>query len=195
MAHKHKWSEQDRTNRGSHHSHQLTPKGTAQPFPGFRIARTSMGKGVFAERSFALGEVVGEITGRTIDDPDYCSRYAFDLENGLQLEPEAPFRFVNHSCDPNCSFEVIDVTHGVRGTMRRQIMLFAIYVITTGDELTIDYNWPVRFAIPCKCRSEYCRGWIVGEHHLDADPEMLGLSARQTADQSSSPAEAEQTGT
>jgi uncharacterized protein len=137
----------------------------------FRIARTSMGKGVFATRSFEIGEVVGEITGEAIDDPEYSSRYAFDLEDGRQLEPAPPFRFVNHSCDPNCSFEVIDVTD-VRRVTRRQLMLFAIYDIDTGDQLTIDYNWPASFAIPCKCRSEYCRGWVVGEEHMPSEKDV-----------------------
>ena len=130
-----------------------------------------MGRGVFAARSFTTGDIVGEITGQTIDDPEYTSRYAFDLEDGRQLEPAAPFRFVNHSCDPNCSFEVIDVTDAQHRSQRRQIMLFAIYDIDFGDELTIDYNWPVSYAIPCKCRSEYCRGWIVGEQHLPNETE------------------------
>ncbi|MEZ6134087.1 MAG: SET domain-containing protein [Pirellulaceae bacterium] len=129
----------------------------------FRVSRTAVGKGVFTTRSYLVGEVVGEITGTTIDDPAYSSRYSFDLEDGTQLEPETPFRFVNHSCDPNCCFEVIDVNDAQRRTQRRQLMLFAIYPICAGDELTIDYNWPASFAIPCKCRSEYCRGQIMGE--------------------------------
>lgn len=187
MAHQHKWSNTQRL-RASAHA-ESAAGARKQPYPGFRISRTSMGKGVFAARPFDLGEVVGEITGETIVDPDYCSRYAFDLENGNQLEPAAPFRFVNHSCDPNCSFEVIDVHNGSSRSVRRQIMLFAIYIIGTGDELTIDYNWPVRFAIPCKCRSEYCRGWVVGEQHLSEDPEMLALSARQARDQAAAPTE------
>ena len=173
MAQHHKWYEGERA--------RLSAR--KETFPGFRVARTSVGKGVFAARPFSLGEVVGEITGATIADPDYCSRYAFDLENGSQLEPEAPFRFVNHSCDPNCSFQVLDIHHAAEKRAKRQIMLFAFYVIGTGDELTIDYNWPVRFAIPCKCRSNYCRGWIVGEEHVTADapPANVGL-ARQADD-------------
>ena len=146
-------------------------------FPGLRIARTSVGKGVFAARSFVDGEVVGEITGETIEDPDYTSRYAFDLENGSQLEPAAPFRFVNHSCDPNCSFQVLEIKHGT-APIRRQLMLFTIDDIRSGEELTIDYNWPASYAIPCKCGSSYCRGWIVGrnymeEHRLDEPAEAI----------------------
>lgn len=137
------------------------------PFPGLRIARTSVGKGVFAARDYVDGEVVGEITGDTIADPEYSSRYSFDLENGCQLEPEAPFRYVNHSCDPNCSFQVVEVRHDNAKSTTRQLMLFTIDEIPCGEELTIDYNWPKSFAIPCKCGSEYCRGWIVGRSYLD----------------------------
>ncbi len=148
----------------------LVPDAVRQPrqaWRGFKISRTAVGRGVFAARVFTTGDIVGEITGQTIDDPDYTSRYAFDLEDGRQLEPAAPFRFVNHSCDPNCSFEVIDVK-GADSRTQRQIMLFAIYDIGIGEELTIDYNWPKSYAIPCKCKSVYCRGWIVGEQHLSS---------------------------
>lgn len=184
MAHSHKWSD----------TRRLPAGGRKQPFPGFRIARTAMGKGLFTARPFALGEVVGEITGQTIEDPDYCSRYAFDLEDGRQLEPEPPFRFVNHSCDPNCSFEVLEVRHAPHQPSRRQVMLFAIYPIDNGDELTIDYNWPIRFAIPCKCRSEYCRGWVVGEQHLDADGSAGEPLTGEFDNQLPAPTEPEQTG-
>lgn len=139
------------------------------PFPGLRIARTSVGKGVFAARAFVDGEVVGEITGETIVDPDYTSRYAFDLENGYQLEPEAPFRFVNHSCNPNCSFQVLEVKHDDSSQIKRQLLLFTIDEIPNGEELTIDYNWPASYAIPCRCGSEYCRGMIIGQHYLNTE--------------------------
>jgi SET domain-containing protein len=43
----------------------------------------------------------------------------------------------------------------------RRLLLFAICDIAIGQELTIDYNWPAVFAIPCACGSPACRGWIV----------------------------------
>ena len=163
MAKRSKWNEEE-----SPASRGLDRR---QPFPGLRIARTSVGKGLFAARTYVDGEVIGEITGETISDPEYTSRYAFDLEDGNQLEPAAPFRFVNHSCDPNCSFEVLEIKHGDAKEPKRQLMLFAIDAIHSGEELTIDYNWPAQYAIPCKCGSVHCRGWIVGSRYLNETEE------------------------
>lgn len=140
---------------------------------GLRIGRTRVGKGLFATRKIVDGSCVGEIKGQVINDDDYVSRYAFDLNGGEQLEPDAPFRFVNHSCEPNCAFELFSFPdrksanvpdHLMKcsfSTDQRKLLLFAICDIAAGQELTIDYNWPAIFAIPCNCRSATCRGWIV----------------------------------
>ena len=68
-----------------------------------RVGRARVGRGVFAQKRFRISELIGEICGDIIDDPNYGSSYCFSLENGSQLEPTAPFRYVNHSCEPNCS--------------------------------------------------------------------------------------------
>lgn len=137
---------------------------------GLRVGRTSVGKGVFATRQIADGFCIGEIEGRVIADDAYVSRYSFDLNDGTQLEPDAPFRFVNHSCEPNCAFEAFSFPPvsnaasqviGATTISKRKLLLFAICDIATGDELTIAYNWPVGFAIPCRCRTPDCCGWIV----------------------------------
>ncbi len=159
---------------------------------GLRIGRTSVGKGLFATRRFVDGSCIGEIQGEIIFDDDYCSRYAFDLSGGAQLEPHPPFRFVNHSCEPNCAFESFTFPPQELGLttaspaiyrstalaseqankkdfsapVRRQLLLFSISDIAIGQELTIDYNWPAIFAIPCACRAAQCRGWIVSSGEL-----------------------------
>lgn len=140
---------------------------------GLRIGRTRVGKGLFATKRIVDGSCIGEIKGQVINDDDYVSRYAFDLNGGDQLEPDAPFRFVNHSCEPNCAFELFSFPRNaplkntcnskacISGSEQRKLLLFAICDIAAGQELTIDYNWPAVFAIPCSCRSATCRGWIV----------------------------------
>lgn len=136
---------------------------------GLRIGRSPVGKAVFATRRIFDGTCIGEIEGEVICDDEYRSRYAFDLENGAQLEPAAPFRFVNHSCEPNCAFDLIGVDHIDQPKSRtvRKLLIFAINDIESGDELTIDYNWPASFAIPCNCKTPSCRGWIVGKKSLE----------------------------
>lgn len=163
---------------------------------GLRVGRTAVGKGLFATKRIVDGSCIGEIEGLVIADDDYVSRYAFDLDDGRQLEPSAPFRFVNHCCAPNCAFQNFSFPGepptatptaissplaipsstatqlgsrseaALTATPQRKLLLFSICDIDIGQELTIDYNWPAIFAIPCACRSAQCRGWIVAPQDL-----------------------------
>ncbi|MCA9215529.1 MAG: SET domain-containing protein [Planctomycetales bacterium] len=129
-----------------------------------RIGQTKVGKGVFARRAYPKSAVVGEIAGDVIDDPDYTSDYCIELNDRLSLEPYAPFRFLNHCCDPNCEFDFDEVELGPDGEyVIPTVYLFAMHDIEAGEELTIDYNWPASNAIPCECGSLACRGWVVAE--------------------------------
>ena len=51
-------------------------------------------------------------------------------------------RFINHSCSPNCYFEVVDKT----------IWIKAARNIRRGEELTYDYKPIGARTIPCRCR-------------------------------------------
>ena len=128
-----------------------------------RVGRARVGKGVFAGRNHPACGVVGEITGEIIDDATYGSAYCFDIGGGLHLEPIAPFRFVNHSCEPNCEFDYLECTDQMGADLRKRVFLFALRDIKVGEELTIDYNWSAANAIPCRCQAPSCRGWVVSE--------------------------------
>ena len=58
-------------------------------------------------------------------------------------------RFINHSCTPNCRFEVVDKTIWIR----------AARTIRRGEELTYDYAIIGSRTIPCRCRPG-CRNRI-----------------------------------
>jgi histone-lysine N-methyltransferase SETD1 len=58
-------------------------------------------------------------------------------------------RFINHSCTPNCYFEVIDKT----------IWIKAARNIRRGEELTYDYKPIGERTIKCRCRAD-CPNWI-----------------------------------
>lgn len=51
-------------------------------------------------------------------------------------------RFINHSCTPNCWFEVVDKTIWIRASR----------TIRRGEELTYDYSIIGERTIPCRCR-------------------------------------------
>ena len=88
------------------------------------------------------------------------------VRRGWWLEPVPPFRFINHSCDPNCEFDSFELTDEDDSLHSTRIFLFAVRSIKADDQLTIDYNWAAEAAIPCRCGAANCRGWIVDPSDL-----------------------------
>jgi SET domain-containing protein len=130
--------------------------------PAITIRETDRGRGVFAARRYRRGEIVGDVCGTIVPDDTaerHGSRYCMELGEGRALEPEPPFCFVNHSCEPNCEIYYDEPPSANEPPDR--LWLRTLRVIDCGEELTIDYAWPAEWAIPCRCGSERCRGWIV----------------------------------
>jgi uncharacterized protein len=126
-------------------------------FDGVRIDAAKYGFGVYATRTFDAGEMFAHVEGKIIDDPHYSSDYCIDLGEPFSLVPGAPFKYLNHSCEPNCElvhmFDHDDIDKG--------IWVETLCNIEPGEQLTIDYAWPADSAIRCLCGAEECRGWIV----------------------------------
>jgi SET domain-containing protein len=139
---------------------------------GVRVGEVPYGLGVFATRMFFKGELIGLVEGEVIDDADYSSDYCMDLGGTLSLEPIAPFRYLNHSCEPNSRLFIIPPERP-EGEDNPGMILEAVRSVRPGEELTIDYGWPAECAIPCHCQSRHCRGWIVAreEAHLVPKPD------------------------
>jgi len=136
---------------------------------GIHSGPSRHGLGVFALRSFTTGDYIGPIHGEIITDPEYGSEYGIDLGDGDRtLEPAAPFRFLNHSCQPNSALVVCDEKDEEDGTPHdRSVWLEILGEIAAGEPMTIDYSWPADAAIPCQCGTTSCRGWIVAKEDLD----------------------------
>ncbi|MCP4191164.1 MAG: SET domain-containing protein [Planctomycetaceae bacterium] len=130
-----------------------------------RIGDTPVGKGVFSKRGYPANAVLGEITGDVVTNCSSGSRYSFEIDDRTQLDPHAPFRFLNHSCEPNCEFDWFE-DEGMDGDVA-PVYLIALRDIRANEELTIDYNWPAIHAIRCHCTAASCRGWIVSLDELD----------------------------
>ena len=58
-------------------------------------------------------------------------------------------RFINHSCRPNCWWEVVDTTIWIRASR----------TIHPGEELTYDYATIGDHTIKCRCRPG-CEAWL-----------------------------------
>jgi hypothetical protein len=101
-----------------------------------------------------------------LEDYPEDSSYCMALPSGKLLEPTAPLRFLNHSCDPNC--ELFYWEDEETNLQEDRLWLQTIRPIVPGEQLLIDYCWPADAAIPCRCGAPTCRGWIVDpdEFHL-----------------------------
>lgn len=139
-----------------------------------RVGQAAYGKGVFARRRLTKGTILGEVTGEVIIDEDYSSNYCIDLGGPRRLEPAAPFRFINHACDPNCRFLWYQ-PNPARNQPHGTIWVEVLKLIEPGEQLSVDYSWPADSAIPCGCRTPKCRGWIVNPAELSSLLTTLAL--------------------
>jgi len=130
---------------------------------GYELQRTeAKGEGVFATRSFQVGEtvMVGVIDCELDHNHAHASQVGekrFVLHGGLITK-------VNHSCDPNCGIHLNGA--GAHDYVARQL-------ITAGQEITFDYamrNYSIEhFAAHCQCGSPRCRDRITGWKDLPAE--------------------------
>jgi hypothetical protein len=117
-----------------------------------RVAETDVGRGLFACRAFAPGELILKLAG------DHFSRNdpIHDTESGANLLqtgwrsyilPDPPGVFANHSCDPNA---------GIAANRR----LVAIRAISPDEEIRFDYSTTMAenfWTMSCRCGTPRCR--------------------------------------
>jgi hypothetical protein len=106
------------------------------------------------------------VEGTLVFDPGYESDYCMDLGDEVALEPQAPFRFLNHSCQPNCALVRQEYGEAEESGEPDELWVECVADVEPGQELTIDYGWPADAAIPCGCDSPSCRGWVVAQEEL-----------------------------
>jgi len=111
-------------------------------------------------------EYVGEIiTNRLADfreekyeESGIGSSYLFRLDADSVIDATKKgniARFMNHSCDPNCTAKLIDYEGATK------IAVYALRPIAVGEEITYDYKFPYEDdKIPCYCKSPKCRVWL-----------------------------------
>lgn len=123
--------------------------------PDVVIDACDLGRGVFALRPFASGELILRFRGRRVDrdDPVHMQPEGANLlQTGrrtyIRLDP--PGVFTNHSCDPNA------------GVFRNR-RLVAIRPIARGEEIRFDYSTTMDedfWTMPCACGKRECRGLV-----------------------------------
>ena len=111
--------------------------------------------GVYATEPIPKNKRVIDYAGEKISNQESLKREAryistghiwcFKLTNRSVIDANVGgnvARFINHSCVPNCWFEVVDKTIWIRASRD----------IRKGEELTYDYSIIGERTIPCRCR-------------------------------------------
>jgi len=135
------------------------------------LARSKIqGLGLYAARDLEMGQMIIEYIGEVIRSclTDVREKHYEDQNRGIymfRLDDDRVVdatmtggvaRYINHSCDPNCVTETIDIadTH---------IIIFAARRINRGEELSYDYKFDLEddeMKIPCACGAKNCRKWM-----------------------------------
>ncbi|KNC47186.1 SET-domain-containing protein [Thecamonas trahens ATCC 50062] len=141
--------------------------------PALRIGRSRIqGHGLFAEEDFPPGTMLieyrGEVIRSTVSDVRErrydsegigCYMFKIDDEHIVDATKKGnEARFVNHSCDPNCT------TKTIYWNGDRKIIIVSRVFIRAGTELTYDYKFqrdedPDQ-RVPCACGARTCSGFM-----------------------------------
>ncbi|HEX6974776.1 MAG TPA: SET domain-containing protein-lysine N-methyltransferase [Vicinamibacterales bacterium] len=127
-----------------------------KPLPRIRRRRSKLhGYGVFAAEAINKNRRIIDYAGELVRNRDCAEREARYLQEGCiwvfrvnrQWSRDAAVggniaRFINHSCTPNCWWEVVGTTIWIRASR----------TIEAGEELTYDYATVGDHTIQCRCR-------------------------------------------
>ena len=124
------------------------------------------GNGGFAKKDIPKGTKLIEYIGRkvtkeeaeTISDKEGV--FLFEVNKKWDIDgnvPENIARFINHSCDPNCTFDI----------KNNQIWIKAMKGIKKGEELSYNYGFDLEGhkKYPCRCGTKNCVGFILDKDH------------------------------
>lgn len=120
------------------------------------------GMGVMAGENIKKGELIRYIKGEmkfkvnkskddALSNPDWIG-----IAKDQWIDPEKPYKFLNHSCDPSA---------GVKG----KVSLIALRNIKEGEEVNIDYSiieGDALWELHCACGSKDCRKTIRSIQYL-----------------------------
>ncbi|CAK4066772.1 unnamed protein product [Aphanomyces euteiches] len=115
------------------------------------------GVGLRAANGLSPGTFIMEYVGEVIDNIECDTRLKTMIEVSSKRFIDATkfgnfSRFINHSCDPNASFEMWNKD----GEMRAAII--AVHEIAPHEEITIDYNWwDSAIDFKCMCGTSVCK--------------------------------------
>uniref|UniRef100_A0A914VCZ3 [histone H3]-lysine(4) N-trimethyltransferase n=1 Tax=Plectus sambesii TaxID=2011161 RepID=A0A914VCZ3_9BILA len=138
--------------------------------PRIALVRSNIhGLGVQTLQDIDQGQLIIEYTGEIVRnslvdlrEQHYRKKgfgsYMFAVDNDVTVDATVQggvARFINHSCDPNCSAKVVTYEG------QKHIVLFANTHIRVNEELSYNYKLPIENEkLPCLCGAVNCRKFM-----------------------------------
>ncbi len=125
------------------------------------------GKGLFTSKFIKKNELAFVMQGPIINYHPINKEEACQLPNivGIEkdkyIDPIEPYVYINHSCEPNLAYIVVD----------KKPHFYALRDIDLGEELTFDYSISEYsdWEMTCSCGSKKCRKVIKSVEKLPVD--------------------------
>ncbi|HWN97404.1 MAG TPA: SET domain-containing protein [Methylomirabilota bacterium] len=118
------------------------------------------GRGLFPLTNLPARRKIGELHGELVKLPQArkaiesaAKIYFIELSRRLALDCSQGnhFKYLNHSCCPNCYLRVL----------QRRVEVYTLQRISSGTELTVDYGeTPHRGGMKCRCGADNCKGLL-----------------------------------
>lgn len=145
-------------------------------------------QGLFAATDIPRGTRIVEYHGEKISKDESARRlarynmYIAYLNERYDIDGETlanTARYINHSCDPNCTVEYAPET----------IWIVALRHIQAGEELSCNYGYDAREydKFPCRCGATICCGYIVGREYWGLLPALSPGAPLSAEEASTSP--------
>jgi uncharacterized protein len=126
----------------------------------FKTGRSPIqGRGLFALTTVEARRKLGELGGEQITQREARRRargavcvMIVEFGDGTALDAtnsDTPFKYVNHSCEPNAYMRLY----------RGRVEFYALRRVEAGEEVTCDYGETHHDGkLPCRCGSPKCKG-------------------------------------
>lgn len=119
---------------------------------GVRVRVGPLGRTVQITRHYEAGARIACMSGRA---SMRATRFTIQTSRVRHFVPQAPWRYLNHSCDPTADVRL----------ERGRPVLVARRRLAPGDALTYDYattEFKLAVRSACRCRTVTCRGRLAG---------------------------------
>lgn len=131
----------------------------------FSLKPSSKGMAIFSNQVINKNEVLTKFDGPVLsldEVPDDDLPYVLRFSSDEFLIPQAPARFFNHSCNPNC--EIADDYSIItkRNIDKNEELTISYNLASIEEQISWGFLWHNRWTFRCRCDSRYCLGEING---------------------------------